>query len=124
MEFAWCEFKEGRAEGNTFAKSMHRLKLFPQASGGNVKFNWGSPHGTWSYDAGHKLMFIEFEGCQDKDEPDRRHALRDRGNGNFQLIPYDDDIYQASGIWTDSSVPHKNFNNWIVMQRIEFPDAD
>ena len=124
MEFAWCEFRKVREGNSKFVKSIHRLKLFPQADEGKVKFNWSEPGGRWTYDAGCKLMYIEFNGCRNVDEPVRRHALRDRGDGSFQLIPYEDEIYRTEGLWSSNSVPHYNDSNChIVMQKLTFPDG-
>ena len=122
MEFAWCEFTKGREPGCVFAKTMNRLKLFPQTSGGKVKFNWDAPGGRWTYADGVQLMLIEFasQSCG-PNSPNRRHALRDRGDGSFQLIPWDNEIYNdIAGIWTEGTIPHKNYND-IVMQKIALP---
>ena len=50
MEFAWCEFAEEGESGCVYAKTMNRLKLFPQESGGEVKFNGDAPGGHWTYE--------------------------------------------------------------------------
>ena len=115
MEFAWCEFENQDV-------SVNRLKLFPQTSGGKVKYNWDAPGGHWTYADGAQLMLIEFasQRCGPY-APNRRHALRDRGDGSFQLIPWDNEIYNDSaGIWTEGTIPHKNYND-IVMQKIALP---
>ena len=124
MEFVWCEFAKGREAGNVFAKSMNRLKLFPQASGGNVKFNWDEPGGRWAYDSGKRLMLIEFKSaCHYQTTPNRRHLLQERSDGSFQLLPSAHEIYDDSaGIWTAGTVLHKN-RNCIVMQKVAPPDV-
>ena len=125
MEFAWCEFAQGSMHpGNVFCKSMNRIRLFPQASGGKVKFNWDEAGGRWWYDVNNKLMFIEFKSQWHKPSvPNRQHAFRERDDGSFQLIPYDDnEIYNNSaGIWTPGTVAHYN-KNVIVLQKIKLPE--
>ena len=69
-------------------------------------------------------MFIDFYGGTKEDEPDRRHALRDRGDGRFQLIPNRDEIYRTAGMWSHGSVPHHNYVGQMVMQKIALPDEN
>ena len=121
MEFAWCEFAKWGESGCVFSKTMNRLKLFPQESGGEVKFNRDTPGGHWTYAVGAHLMLIEFVSPNRGRAPNRRHALRDRGDGSFQLIPWDNEIYNDStGNWTEGSIKHYNRND-IVMQKIAYP---
>ena len=90
-----------------------------------VKFNWDEPGGQWAYDSGEKVMLIEFKSkWVSRNQPNRRHALRERDDGSFQLIPADHEVYHDStGVWTPDSIPHKNWNN-IIMQKIAFPDPE
>ena len=72
MEFVWCEFAGRRREpGSFFAKSMNRIKLFPQTEGGKIKFNCEEPTGSWLYDEEKKLMLIEFKSSYKAATPDR-----------------------------------------------------
>ena len=124
MEYAWAEFASGRNAGGVFVKTVNRLKLLRQASGGKVKFNWDEPGGHWTYIPVAKLMLIEFASQRCGPEaPNRRHALRDRGDGSFQLIPSDNEIYnESTGHWTEGSIKHYNRND-IVMQKIAYPTS-
>ena len=122
MEFAWCEFAIGKQEGNSFVKTINRIKLFPQAEGGTIKFNWEEKGGRWLYDEDAGILFIEFKSPNKGTVPNRRHALRQRDDGNFQLLPWDNEIYRREGKWTEGTVPHKNWNT-IIMQKILFPDV-
>ena len=87
MEFAWCEFVRGK-DGNTFMKTVNRIKLFPQGTGGQVKFNWDEADGRWTYNSSSNQMFIEFKSGLSKHAAKRRHALQERDDGSFQLIPW------------------------------------
>ena len=120
-EFVWCEFAGRHEPGKVFAKSMNRIKLFPQAEGGKIKFNWEEPAGWWLYHEEKKLMLIEFKSSYET-IPDRRHALLERDDGSFQLLPFNDKVYYNDGFWSAGTVPHKN-ENCIIMQKIAPPDV-
>ena len=120
MEFVWVEFTRNE-EGMLYIKSTNRIKLFRHADGGMIKFNGEKPGGAWLYDEEKKLMLVEFVSSF-KQQPARRHALLEREDGSFQLLPYSHEVYSHNDEWNAGTVPHMN-QNYIIMQKIAPPDA-
>ena len=119
MEFVWVEFTPNQ-EGMLYIKTTNRIKLFRHADGGKIKFNGETPGGKWRYDETQKMMFVEFVSSF-KPQPARRHALLERDDGSFQLLPYSHEVYSHNDEWNAGTVPHMN-QNYIIMQKI-FPPS-
>ena len=119
MEFVWVEWTPNQ-EGMLYIKTTNRIKLFRHADGGTIKFNGETPGGAWLYDEKKKLMLVEFVSSF-KPQPARRHALLERDDGSFQLLPYSHEVYSHNDEWHAGTVPHMN-ENYIIMQKI-FPPS-
>ena len=85
-----------------------------------MKFNSNAEGGRWWYSEDTRIMFIEFNGSSSSSKS-RRHALYDRGEGHYDLIPHDDPIYNVDNIWSAGGIPHMNKSCHIVMQRVHYP---